>query len=417
MPTNLGYDNGQPFVLGRRLVHTSFIDGDHVDESPESEDFFEMAGLAGPHYTNESCISCHVRNGGAAVEPIGQPLDKWVFKVANEDGSPMANIGSILQPKSISGAGSEGTVSISDYTTSNGLRRPNFQFSNGTPPRFSARIAPRLVGMGLLEAIPEEVILAGVSTTGEITGRVNKVVDPVTGDLRIGRFGWKAGTSSVRHQVAAALNGDIGVMTSVLPDPDCGSAQGDCGPGGMELADEHLDDITKYVSLLGVRPQRNWDDPDVINGEIIFDAIGCTDCHTPTFQTSPHHPFSELSDQTIHPYTDLLLHDMGPEMADTLGEGEATGSEWRTAPLWGVGLSAGVTGGVAGGPITGDPGLFGLDSPEFSTPVHTYLHDGRAQSLEEAILWHGGEGSSSRTQYQGLAQEDKDQLIKFLESL
>ena len=376
-----------------------------------------MALKAGPHYTNESCISCHARNGGAAVDPIGQSLDKWVFRVANEDGSPLANVGSVLQPKATGGASVEGTVSIGSYTVENGLRKPNFVFSNGTPAKFSARIAPRLVGLGLLEAIPDEAILAGVKTQGEITGRVNKIVDPETGDLRIGRFGWKAGTVSVRHQVAAALNADMGVMTTVLPDPDCGSAQDDCGDSGSELAEVHLANIVKYVSLLGVRPQRNWDDADVLNGEEIFSRIGCADCHTPTFQTSPHHPFSELSDQTIHPYTDMLLHDMGPGLADTLGEGEATGSEWRTAPLWGVGLSANVTGGVAGGPVTGDPGLFGLDSPEYATPVHTYLHDGRAQSLEEAILWHGGEAQTTKENYEALTQTEKNQLIKFLESL
>ncbi|MEO1083865.1 MAG: di-heme oxidoredictase family protein, partial [Acidobacteriota bacterium] len=234
--------------------------------------------------------------------------------------------------------------------------------------------------MGLLEAIPETAILAledvNDSDGDGISGKAQRVADPVTGEARLGRFGWKAATSSVRHQVAAELNTDLGVMTSLLPTPDCGSAQADCGPGGPELADGHLDDLVKYVSLLGIRPQRDHGDAQVIAGRALFETIGCGGCHVGTLQTSPHHPFAELRDQTIHPYTDLLLHDMGPGLADDLGEGDATGAEWRTPPLWGLGLSACVTGGVAGSP-GGSPA--GVDGNETCVPVHSYLHDGRAR--------------------------------------
>jgi len=165
----------------------------------------------------------------------------------------------------------------------------------------------------------------------------------------------------------------------------------------------------KYVSLLGVRPQRDITNPAVQRGEAQFSEIGCAGCHTPTLQTSKHHPLAELRDQTIHPYTDLLLHDMGPGLADNLGEGQASGSEWRTAPLWGLGLSACVTGGVVN-PMGGQ-------GNEVCSPVHSYLHDGRARTIEEAILWHGGEGQASKDRYQALGGSQKQDVLRFLESL
>jgi CxxC motif-containing protein (DUF1111 family) len=219
------------------------------------------------------------------------------------------------------------------------------------------------------------------------------VTDAETGQSRIGRFGWKARQPTVRQQVAAALNTDMGVMTSVLPAPDCGAQQSNCGPAGAEISDQRLDELTAYVSLLGVSARRNLSDPAALQGEALFNSIGCTGCHTDTFQTSPYHPHAELRDQTIHPYTDLLLHDMGPGLASTLGEGGASGAEWRTAPLWNIGLTNGVSFGEG------------------------YLHDGRARTLEEAILWHGGEGDASRQGYIGLTQSEKNALIAFLNSL
>ncbi|MBB3062018.1 di-heme oxidoredictase family protein [Microbulbifer rhizosphaerae] len=413
MATNLGYENAQPFVLGRRVLHSSAVDGRHDERPIENPVFTEMVGLAGPHHINSSCASCHERNGRAAAAPVGEPLDKWVFKVADTNGNPDPYLGSVLQPKARDGAVSEGSVSIVYWTEQNGLRSPNYAFTGVTPERFSARIAPNLVGMGLLEAIRESAILAQAdpedSDGDGISGRANRVLDPETGDTRLGRFGWKAGTASIRHQLARAFNTDMGILTSVFPEPDCGSSQNDCGTSGAELADQHLADLTKYISLLGVRPQRDYDSPSVQNGEQLFTNVGCADCHTPTHQTSEHHPLAELRNQTIHPYTDLLLHDMGPGLADNLGEGEASGAEWRTPPLWGLGLSACVTGGVEN-PIGGQ-------GNEICTPEHSYLHDGRARSIEEAILWHGGEGQAANDGYQGLSASEKQDLLNFLGSL
>jgi CxxC motif-containing protein (DUF1111 family)/predicted lipoprotein with Yx(FWY)xxD motif len=416
MATNLSSLNGQAFVLGRRIHHTSFVDGMH-DEDPANGIFAEMVGKSGTHFVNNSCASCHERNGRAAPAPIGEALDKWVFKIADADGNPDAQRGNILQPSNTGNVQNEGTVAIASWTEVDGLRSPNYQFSTGTPEKFSARIAPQLVGLGLLEAIPEETILAMADEYDEvapfgISGKAQSTIDPQTQQIRLGRFGWKAGTSSIKHQVASAFNTDMGVMTTVLPIPDCGSAQklrNECGDEQIELSEQHIDDLVKYIALLGVRAQRNLDDTQVQQGKAIFSNIGCVDCHTPTLQTSIYHPFSELRNQTIHPYTDLLLHDMGEGLADNLGEGNATGAEWRTTPLWGIGLSACVTGGVVN--------TVGGQGNEVCTPEHSYLHDGRARTIDEAILWHGGESQSAKVQYEALSDADEAVLLSFLQSL
>jgi len=396
MPTNLSNINGQVFVLGRRVHHTDFEDGSH-NEAITNPAFTELANKLGPNYIDHSCVSCHARNGRALPPTVsGQPLNNYVVKVGDASGSPDPQLGAVLQPQTISGA-AEGGVSISSWTENNGLRSPNFSFTGVTPTNFSARIAPQLVGMGLLEAILEadiEALADPADSNGDgISGRLQLATDAETGQGRIGRFGWKATQPTVRQQVAAAFNTDMGVMTSIFPSPDCGTAQTGCGPSGAELSDEHLDNLSAYVSLLGVSARRDLADPVALQGEALFGSAGCTGCHTDTFQTSPYHPHAELRNQTIHPYTDLLLHDMGPGLASTLIEGSASGSEWRTPPLWNIGLTAGVSFGEG------------------------YLHDGRARNLNEAILWHGGEAETSKQNYVGMTQTEKDALIAFLKSL
>ena len=418
MATNLGYLNGQKFLDGRRLLHSSFIDGMH-DEDPDNGVLDSVVNLGGTQgYINQRCTGCHERNGAAPVAENNELLDRWVFKVSDENGNPDPEIGRVLQPNKRGGAG-EGDVSIAFWSDAgNGLRKPNYQFQNGEPERFSARIAPRLVGLGLLEAIPEASILAMEDPNDEngdgISGRANRIADPENPSItRLGRFGWKAATTSLKHQVSAALNTDMGVRTTLLPTLDCGSNQAGCSNSSSVLSDENVDKLVTYLAGLGVRPQRGWEsgfeDQAIVQGKAVFSDIGCTDCHTPVMQTSEFHPLAEVRNQTIHPYSDMLLHDMGPDMADSLGEGEASGSEWRTTPLWGLGLSACVTGGVVN--------LVGGEGNEVCTPKHAYLHDGRARSIEEAILWHGGEGAASRAGYQSLSNTNKQRLLKFLESL
>jgi CxxC motif-containing protein (DUF1111 family) len=411
MATNLSSVNAQPFVRGRRVHHTDMLDGSH-DESDENGIFTELTGLVGPNYVNRSCDACHTRNGRAAVADVGKPLDKWVFKIAAADGGKDPLLGAVLQPHtSNQGAPTEGSVSIAEWQESaDGLRSPRYAFSAAKPALFSARIAPQLVGLGLLEALDEASVLAlqdVEDADGDgISGKAQVMLDPSTGEMRLGRFGWKAAATSLKHQIAGALNTDMGVMTSLLPNPDCGVMQQGCGNGGQELEDEQLFDLIKYVSLLGVRARRDLDDPEALDGELRFDAFGCATCHRSELSTGRFHPLAELRNQVIHPYTDLLLHDLGPGLADNLGEGLASGAEWRTTPLWGLGLSACVTGGVTG-----------QFQKQVCAPSHGYLHDGRARSIEEAILWHAGEAESSKNAYVAAEAADKAALLKFLGSL
>ncbi|MEM7155263.1 MAG: di-heme oxidoredictase family protein [Myxococcota bacterium] len=411
MATNLSSVNGQAFMRGRRVHHTDMVTGAH-DESPDNGTFDELAGLAGPNYVNASCDGCHHRNGRAPVAAPGEPLDRWVFKVAAEDGSPDPAVGAVLQPHATDGGPGEGDVTLAEWVEDGeGLRSPVYAFSQDRPARFSARLAPPLVGMGLIEAIAESTVLAWADpddADGDgISGRVQVVPDPVTAEPRMGRFGWKAGAGSLPHQVAAALNTDMGVMTSIFDTPDCGAAQTGCGNAqGPELADEHLDELVKYVALLGVRARRSIDDPQALAGEQLFSELGCGDCHRADIITSPYHPFAELRSQVIHPYTDLLLHDMGEGLADDLWEGLASGAEWRTTPLWGLGLGACVTGGVEG-PF----------QDQVCTPHESYLHDGRARTIDEAIRWHGGEAEAAAQGYEALPEDQRQALLRFLESL
>jgi CxxC motif-containing protein (DUF1111 family) len=248
--------------------------------------------------------------------------------------------------------------------------------------------------------------------------------------MRVGRFGWRATTATVLQQTASALNADIGVTTTILPHHLCGLAAGavDCRAAdskGPELSDADLDLLNKYASLLAVPPQRHFageqplgiSGPTLVSqmatapaqvtaehaaesamqarvarGGTLFDEARCSACHAPTLGTGPDHRFAELRNQTIHPYTDLLLHDMGPELADNYPQGVASAQEWRTAPLWGLGLLSSIN------------------------PKVRYLHDGRARSIEEAILWHGGQGAASRGRFKQLSADDRQSLIDFVTS-
>ncbi len=400
MAGNLSSINGQRFVRGRRSIHTNFDDGHH-DESAENPKWTEQAGKLGPLFINHSCNQCHFQNSRAVPPEVGKSLSQYVFRVGTATGAEDPLLGHVLQPSDGNG---EPSVSIASWKEENGLRVPVFAFSGANAPtHYSPRISPQLVGMGLLEAIDEEDILKNVDeddANGDgVSGRARRVKDPVDPSLwRLGRFGWKAGQASVRYQVAAALRTDMGVLTSVFPTPDCGSGQQNCGPALPEYSDTDLDDLTAYISLLSVRAQRDWAKADVLRGKDVFMAIGCATCHTPEFKTSAFALHAELRDQTIRPYTDLLLHDMGEGLADTLPEGteeqgNASSYEWRTPPLWGIGYTKATAGEEA------------------------YLHDGRARALTEAILWHGGEGEGSKQKFQALSEAEKNALLTFLKSL
>jgi CxxC motif-containing protein (DUF1111 family) len=265
-----------------------------------------------------------------------------------------------------------------------------------------------MIGLGLIEAVPEAQIRANTDADDKngdgISGRANEVWSQEAERPMIGRFGWKAGVPSIREQSAGAFSGDMGLSTPIVTEPsgDCTQAQAFCRnapngnterDGGFEVGPILFDLVTFYAQNLAVPPRRNMDDANVTKGKAIFHELGCASCHTPSFTTGKVDGQPHLSNQRIWPYTDMLLHDMGDGLADNRPEGMATGQEWRTPPLWGIGLTETVSG-------------------------HTYfLHDGRARNLEEAILWHGGEAQAARDGYAALSKADRDALISFVESL
>lgn len=406
MSGNMAPISGQPFMLGRRLHHTDFSTGVHSEFPTQNPVYTEQVGKLGPQFYAASCVACHVNNGRAIPPPLNTTLSNAVTKIGTATGAPDAQLGSSLQPFRVGGTG-EGSIQISAHTNVNGtygdgtpyqLRKPVYTFIGRTPTNFSVRNTPPIVGMGLLEAVPESAIQAladPADANGDgISGRTQIVTDPETGQSRLGRFGWKAGQARVSHQVASALNADMGVTTSIFQKPDCGSAQTGCGASGVKLSNADLFTMVRYVSLLGVAARRSITDTQALQGEALFASAGCVACHTASLPTSSRHPFAELRNQTIRPYTDLLLHDMGPGLADTLGEGQASGAEWRTAPLWSIGLTAGASGGA-----------------------EAYLHDGRARTLSEAILWHGGEAEAAKENFRTMSSALRAALLKFIQSL
>ena len=391
MALNIQHEHVQRFVEGRRLFHTDFATGAHSEAGNPA--LPEQAKKAGPLMVTTSCESCHARNGGG--QPLTAALDQkssLVFKLYGADEAR----GSQLQLQ-------EGSARLMDtekrsVTLGDGtmvaLSRPRYEvkMSDGTAPRHSARIARRLLGLGLLEAIDGQTLLAQADPEDcdrdGISGRPHVVSD--SSGVHFGRFGWRAEKISVEHQIADALAADLGVQTRIFPGPK----------DEIELDDVDLDRMTTYMRLLGVPPRRDVADATVAKGEALFHSVGCAKCHAPSVTTGDSHPFVELRGQSIQPYSDLLLHYLGPDLADPGGEDRdgssdeaATAGEWRTAPLWGAGWSSTVQGYVA------------------------LLHDGRAKSVLEAVLWHGGEAAPVRERVTQLRREDREALIRFVESL
>ena len=396
---NISPTNGLPFLLGRRLHHTDFGTGVHSESG--NPVFTAQIGKLGPKFIARSCVECHVNNGRALPPALGAPMLQSVVDVASDStGTPHPVLGSVLQPQITSGT-AEGSAVISSYINSTGqyndgtaysLRKPSYTFQGATPSHFSVRLTPPLVGLGLLEAVAESTILAladpNDANQDGISGRTRTVIDPETAQARLGRFTAKSGQARIKHQIAAALKNDMGVTTSIFPNLD-----GETTGGTPQLGSTELDQMSRYVALLGVGARRDLNNAQALQGEQLFTTASCTQCHTPVLTTSPYHPMAELRNQTIRPYTDMLLHDMGPGLADNLNEGTATGSEWRTPALWNIGLTSGVSGGEA------------------------YLHDGRARSIEEAILWHGGEAEASKQAFLGMSAADRAALVRFIKSL
>ena len=425
---NMSFERELDFRLGNGLFKKLWVS---APSSTQASD-----GL-GPLYNARSCQRCHLKDGRG--HPPEGPDDSAAsmlirLSVPHDGTAPVPDIaeyladspdpvyGSQLQDFGIAGHAAEArvnvtyteeTVTLSDGETVS-LRTPHVRLTDPAYGPFrddlmiSARIAPQMIGLGLLEAIPEADILALADpddADGDgISGRPNIVWSVEHDRPMLGRFGLKAGQPSIPEQSAAAFAGDIGISTALFPahGGDCTGAQsacqtapsgGDAQNDGVEIGAEGMDLVTFYSRNLAVPERADIDDPQVLHGKQVFYEAGCVACHTPKFVTHRLDDQPEQSFQLIWPYSDMLLHDMGSGLADNRPEGRATGQEWRTPPLWGIGLTRTVSG-------------------------HAYfLHDGRARSLLEAILWHGGEAQPARDRIIALPKPDRDALIRFLESL
>lgn len=387
----------------------------------------------GPTFNEGRCAHCHVNNGRAAAPPDRGEAERGVLVRLSIPGSgehggpnPHPVYGDQLQNRGIPGrVPAEGRAVVAyrerESSFSDGgkimLRQPLVQLTGlqfggtGSETLLSLRIAPAMIGLGLLEAVPEETLLAiaAEQRAHGINGRPNYVWDHENGRMAIGRFGWKAGQPSLRQQTAAAFLGDIGATSHFFPEENCPAAQSQCldvpsaskcgGQGGCtgnyrpEVVPSRLSNITLYLQALAVPARRDAGDAVVQLGEKLFSAANCGVCHVGEMKTGGQATVPSAANQVIRPYTDLLLHDMGDELADGRPEYQASGREWRTPPLWGIGLLRTVNG-------HGD-----------------LLHDGRARNVTEAILWHGGEAQSAREAFRAMSRAEREALARFVESL
>ena len=375
----------------------------------------------GPYYNAVACASCHFKDGrGRPPLFDGETARGLLLRLSiagtNVHGisNPDPIYGGQLQDNAILGQIIKGgfnitsqdiTETLADRTVIT-LKRPSYQIGNlGYGPlaagvMVSPRIANQIIGLGLLEAVDESTILAYTDVADSngdgVSGKANYVYDVQSNSQKMGRFGWKANQPNVRQQVAAAFSGDMGITSVLFPDEHCPPGV-DCSSipngGSPEITESGLDKVALYSRALAVPARRNHNTQEVLRGKKTFETIGCAACHIPKMQTGSSYSIAAFRNQTIRPYTDLLLHDMGPDLADNAPDFLATGSEWRTQPLWGLGLINTVNG-------------------------HTnLLHDGRARNVTEAILWHGGEAQNAKNKFKQLTTKEREELLLFLNSL
>ena len=404
-----------------------------LDKHTESDIAFEAVFVTppatvnpglGPLFNNASCAGCHIRNGRglpekgqllvrvssteaqAVANPSKQPEKPVIFDYHPEaaitlgNAPPVDGIGTQIQDQGVYGYPPEATVEI-EWRESEGkygdatpyqLRSPVakvVQRQNKPLPQdvmTSLRIPSPVFGAGLLEAIADQTIRELADPEDRdgngISGRPNEVWDVVKEQVVLGRFGWKANNPDILQQTASAYINDMGVTSPMFPEAD----------GSSEINQETLDNATFYTQTLAVPARTLLDDPQVQRGEKLFTEANCTACHVAQLRTGDYQ-IQELANQTIYPYTDMLLHDMGSGLADNRPDFKATGTEWRTQPLWGIGLTQTVL------------------------PYSGYLHDGRARTLEEAILWHSGESENAKERFRNMNKKDRDALVSFLRSL
>lgn len=373
------------------------------------------AGL-GPIFNNVSCKSCH-HNDGKGSPTFGTVTSSMLTRLSlpgtDEHGGPVPVPGFGLQLQDLANFSKqpEAKVNLSyadiQFVYPDGnvatLHKPTYSFSNPYIPlpgnvQTSARMAPPFFGLGLLENIPESTILSFADENDKdgdgISGRPNYVWDPAAQKMMLGRFGMKANTATLLTQTASAYQQDMGVTSTVFPqESSYGQTQFDGLADDPELPDSILNSVVYYLRTLCVPARRDVTEANVKNGEALFAQIGCGSCHKQTLYTGVSETLPVVSNQRIHPYTDLLLHDLGDGLADGRPDYVATGSEWKTPALWGVGLF------------------------EKTNGIPYYLHDGRARTLEEAILWHGGEGEKAKQAFAHLSSGDRQAVLLFLKSL
>ena len=404
--TNLSAENLEKHLEGDKAFGALFV----ASPAPRN-------GGLGSVFNNNSCNGCHPSDGRASVPENLNGLSGLFLKISvqgtDEHGgsAPVPGFGTQLQHQSVYGFQPEAKMSVSfqekTFSLADGavvtLQKPVYSIVSPYIPLpgnvlISPRIGMPVFGLGLLEAIPESAILANADPDDQdndgISGKANYVWDIVSGSLKLGRFGWKAGAPSVLVQSAGAYNEDMGLTNYLKPvESSAGQSNNDPNAVSPEVSREDLENVVFYLKTLGVPAGRDFDDPKVIAGHHIFEKINCSSCHVASFATGTYAGIPEIGNQKIYPYTDMLLHDMGDDLADNRSEFLANGNEWKTRPLWGIGLTA-------------------------LTSGHTsFLHDGRARNLTEAILWHGGEAEKSREDFRKLSTKDREALLRFIESL
>lgn len=410
---NLSQERRDAFFVGNALFNRDWT------TAPASTSGTD--GL-GPTFNARSCSTCHFKDGrGRPPLSDGEAMTTMLLRLSvpgtDEHGGPKPEptYGGQLNPFGILGVSGEGDPHVRtelvtghyDDGSEYELSLPSYEIRNlafgdlDPETMISPRVAPQMIGLGLLQAIDEADILANAdpddADADGISGRPNRVWDFGLEEFALGRFGWKANQPRLEQQNSGAFVGDIGITSALFPNENCTSAQPDCeaAPNGgqPEIDPTHVDAVDFYSKFLAVPARRHFRDREVGDGEKLFGELGCSSCHVAKFTTGSVDDVPELSNQVIHPYTDLLLHDMGDELGDGRPDYDADGNEWRTPPLWGIGLFKDVN-------------------------AHTrYLHDGRARSLEEAVLWHGGEAKGAAAAFKALAPAERDALLRFLESL
>lgn len=371
----------------------------------------ELLDGLGPLFVAQSCLSCHPSSGQAPTLTAGGGVGVGIlFRLGVKDSgdtwSAEPTYGAQLQNLSFAGVPSEGVVRWSASEDSDsGLQHIDFKLENasyGEPLEgtvLGPRRSPSLVGMGLLDAIDEDTIRAWEDPEdldGDgISGRAHQVWDVESQSMKLGRFGWKAIHTTLKQQTAGALSEDMGLTSPIFPEPNCRASQTACldapSGGSPEVSHDSLESMSYFLLALGVPDREVFDEERLNGGRALFHQVGCAGCHRPSVTTGSEHTQAWLNHQTIWPYTDLLLHDMGENLAD-IQEGDAGPSEWRTPPLWSLRFIA-------------------------SQPDARFLHDGRARTVNEAILWHGGEASEAQQGYRELSEDERSQLIDFLMSI